>query len=795
MYLKSKTVSFRLLHLPPVPISSIIASFGVALVFFFMLHNFSYLQFPKQVVTFKGDRDKAVSDLEKNFSVAAEPDRKSWVLEVEFFEPAQSDVAFHILINGTPVEIPKVKGKRLGAEFPSSVLKEGNNILEIGAEASWAFRRVRIKNIYGYSSGFLSAVVFKKNNVYSDAQMFPSSALHFLLLILFSLATFALSVISSARTDRPHPILRALRHIRFAVPGLFLVIILLPIFSKYRAAVALGSVLWLLVVFFALAFVFELKSALSFVFRKISSLVGILSAAGKRAWSLLEKEELVSGILILAFLFICLIYPGPGQKKGDSLEYYAMLVSWAEYSSPYITKESCVRMQERLGEAVPSGESTFFRWMKEKFPGLLKSGREMDLPHFWFYSLGAAVFYWPLRFFSLNIGLCFMLLHVALLLAAFFLIRRRLGPAAAQGLFFLIFCSPLFWFINKASVEFFTVILTFIGITLLVTDDYAAAAFSFAVASTQNPPFAILCFLTFVFGFLRKKWAFVKGRNLFLWIAAVLLAALHPAYYYLRLGVLNPVLAIGGASLYRDVFSLKRMFCFIFDPDIGLLSNWPLALALLLTFAFLALKKKARLTRQMAFFLIISALVLLWSQSRTSNLNHGGTYHISRYALWFLYIFFLLAWQTGLYFSSVKRPAKRAFIGAVVLLGLVEAVHFWPGRLEVYLQPTWASRLLYDRWPGLYDPMPEIFIERCRGKERDLPESVWAVSNPSGNKILILRGRTRNIRSEKDIPPIETCPALDRVLVYREARKRLALAPRKSDLYINGMGNKFLPKG
>jgi hypothetical protein len=794
MSLKHNSVSFRLLHLPAGPISSLVGSLGVALVFFFMLHNFSYLQFPKQVVTFKGDRDKAVFDLEKYFSVAAEPDRKSWALEVEFFEPAQSDVAFQILINGTPVEISKVKGKRLGAEFPSSVLKEGNNILEIGAEASWAFRRLRIKNIYGYSSGFLSAVLFKKNNVFSDAQMFPSSALHFLLLILFSLATFALSVISSARRDPPHPILRALRHIRFAVPGLFLVIILLPIFSKYRAAVALGSVLWLLVVFFALAFVFELKSALSFVFRKISSLVGSLAAAGKREWSQREKGDLVSGILILGFFFICLVYPGPGQKRGDSLEYYAMLVSWAEYSSPYITEESSVRMQERLGEAVPSGESLFFRQLSEKLPRL-KRGGEMDLPHFWFYSLGAAVFYWPLRLFSLDIGLCFMLLHVALLLAAFFIIRRRLGPTAAQGLFFVLYCSPLFWFINKGSVEFFTVILTFIGITLLVTEEFAGAAFSFAVASTQNPPFAILCFLTFVFGFLRKKWALVKGRNLFFWIAAVLLAALHPAYYYLRLGILSPVVATGGASLYRDVFSLKRMFCFIFDPDIGLLSNWPVALALLLIFGFLALKKKARLTRPMALFLIIFALVLLWSQSRSSNLNHGGTYHISRYALWFLYIFFLLAWQTGLYFSRVKTPARRAFIGAVILVGLVEAVQFWPDRPEVYLKPTWASRLLYDRWPGLYDPMPEIFIERYRGRERDLPDYVWAVSNPTGNTILIRRGRTENIRSEKDIPPLETCPALDRVLVYREARKRLARAPRKNDLYINGMGNTFLPKG
>jgi hypothetical protein len=173
-------------------------------------------------------------------------------------------------------------------------------------------------------------------------------------------------------------------------------------------------------------------------------------------------------------------------------------------------------------------------------------------------------------------------------------------------------------------------------------------------------------------------------------------------------------------------------------------------------------------------------------------LNHGGTFSISRYALWYFYVFFLMAWQIGLYFSRRKIAVQRGFIWAVILLGFIGAAEFWPNRPEIYLRPTWASRLVYSRCPGLYDPMSEIFIERYRGKEREFPDDVWAVSNPSGNKILVLRIRMKRYKSEEGIPVVETCTALNPVLVYREAKERFARAPQKDYVYINGMGKKFI---
>jgi hypothetical protein len=329
-----------------------------------------------------------------------------------------------------------------------------------------------------------------------------------------------------------------------------------------------------------------------------------------------------------------------------------------------------------------------------------------------------------------------------------------------------------------------------VGAALLAAEDWAGSALSFALASTQNPPFAILAGLAFGVGFWRTRWAGIRGR-LPVWIAAFGLAALQPVYYILRLNILNPVVATGAAKMDRDVFSLRKMFSFIVDPDIGLIPNWPAALLVLLLFGFMAVKKKAGFRSATWLFLLGSLPVLLWSQSRTLNLNHGGTFLISRYSLWYLYVFFLVLWQMGKFLAGSRRAARRAWLAAGLVAGTAVLVQFWPGRPEEYLRPTGASLWLYDHCPGAYDPMPEIFTERYRRIEENLPEDVWAVSNPSGNKILVRRGRMLNFSREEDLVPIPTCPGLDQVRVYLEAARRFESAPDKKYLYINGMGRQL----
>ena len=70
------------------------------------------------------------------------------------------------------------------------------------------------------------------------------------------------------------------------------------------------------------------------------------------------------------------------------------------------------------------------------------------------------------------------------------------------------------------------------------------------------------------------------------------------------------------------------------------------------------------------------------------------------------------------------------------------------------------------------------------------PYGVWAVSNRSGSKILVLRGRLFYDREEA-LPPVPYDLDLDPVLVYKEALRRAGDDRSIGYFYINGMADRL----
>ncbi len=753
----------------------------------------SYRFFYKSIVMYKGRKDIAFSRISREFDIEKERERNRWMIEIEFFEKIRKRKTFELALNGTHLETVQVKGKKMFLDFEESWLRQGKNTLEVSSEEAWTFRRIRVKNVYGYSSGIFSAILFHRDNQYSNLLGWPSSFLGLLGLLLFWWVAFALNFLSLLRRPPPRRFFRADTILCWLILFLFLAILLLPYLSRFRLLVELKSAVILFSVYFALSFSYDGNRFLKRAAKRVVSFAPFLAVwrkwIKKRLYFPGKIEDRLSALFIIGFILLTLVYPGPNPRSGDSLEYQAMLVSWSEDFRPSVSRGIFSSTLKRLGVASFEQGEGIYEDLSLRFAPLFKKGRDLDFPHFWFYPLAAAVFYPLVKLVSTNPGFCFMLLHILLLIVSFLIIRKKLGGLAGLSLLLLVFFSPLLWFSNKVQVEFFTVILAILGLALFIKDDFAAAAFCFAVASTQNLPFALLSALAILFGFLRRRGEFVR-KNIFLWPAVVFLVALQPAYYYLRHGIVNPVVATGGARMGEEILSAKKMTCFIFDPDIGLFSNWPLSLGLLAIFIVLAIKKKVGLRSRTAAFFIISLPLLLWSQSRTFNVNHGGTVHISRYALWYLYIFFFMIWQVTLFLARSVPPAKRLLIGLGAALVILQAIPFFPTRREEYLRPTWLSRWLYDHVPWIYDPLPEVFIERQLGQERELPEDVWAVSNESGNKIYVWR-RALDFLEPKDIPPIPNAQGLDRFLVHDESRRRFSRASDKLFFYINGQAAKL----
>jgi hypothetical protein len=816
---------------PRVWVAAVLAGFAAA-AFVIVLAAFTCLHFPREVAFYKARPGIPSTAFSREFGMKRGPAGNLWTLEIELGGDLKPGQDIFLSLNGAPVAALNAGRKTQTLEFPGSLLRDGTNSLRLDSPLPFFCPKFRVINVSGYASGLVAAVVFPKTNGYPGIPGWPSSAWGWALVILMGAGLAVLDFLSGKRPDRPRQgtslrgeadrlrpgrrrVFRILRGARYTIPVLFLAIAAAPLLSRYKVLVELRSVLFLAWVYLGLAYGRDVGACLAragAILWKLgrTAFLGIRPAL-VRVPFLKTWDRALSAALLGAFVFISL--PGPTRIGGDGIEYYAMTVSLARFGTPYITPESAAATSQLVGWLPWVGDEPLYDWLKRVLNPLVRNGRELDPTHFWFYSLLAAVFFWPLRLLALGPAYAFVLLHIALMFLAFAVVRKKLGPLAGVCLMLIVFGSPLPWFITRPQVELFTALLGIIGVACLVAEDYLPAAFAFAAAATQNPPFAILAGLVFLFGFARKKWGILKG-TFPLWAAAGLLSLINPAYYYLRHGVLNPIVAAGAAKLGPDLYTGKKMFSIFFDPDIGLFPDWPLALALLVAFMILAFRKKAGLKAPVWTFLGLSTLILLWSQSSTLNFNHGGTYHITRYALWYTPVFFLALWRlvaalpsatTGL--SETTAPtglsglsettasagrivARRAAIAGAAVLCLIQGYDYRPTRPETYLEQTRLSRYLYDHAPGLFNPYPEVFMERQTGMEEYPPDGIWAVSNKSGNKILVMRGRLF-YQSEAELPPVPYDLDLDPVLVYKEALRRAGDDRSIGYFYINGMSDKL----
>lgn len=427
----------------------------------------------------------------------------------------------------------------------------------------------------------------------------------------------------------------------------------------------------------------------------------------------------------------------PGERVGDGSEYYAMFYAWSEGGRPWMTAAANAaydRLQQstEVVGLVPRG------WFYEVFSEL-RVGDTTDFNHFWFYSL-LALFCQKAALLlgvHLSIHASFLTLHALLLGGTTAAAYRYYGWRGAAVMLLMIVGSPVLWFLDKVHTEPFTVCLLLVGMMQMHRSRYAAASLLFALVSTQNPSFALIAGIPWAYRVLLQwRERYTKTELLLLALAAVTVLA-HPAYYHMRYGVITPQLLAGGAALGSN---LSSFYVWIIDPDLGLLPNWPLGtLALLAGAALWWRRRRAPAHRGHAWheLLFIAAYLLInfYAQSSTSNLNSGATPGLARYALWYLPLAFtLLLWIS----EQCPWGTKRGYAAVLVALLLTGASiqRYNPRTPEQYVSPSSLSYALQSRLPKLYDPAPEIFMERFSGHGEERAYDL--IVGPDCRKMLVI---------------------------------------------------------
>lgn len=463
--------------------------------------------------------------------------------------------------------------------------------------------------------------------------------------------------------------------------------------------------------------------------------------------------------IFFAVLILIFCVYNPGSRIGDGAEYYAMFFAWKETIRPYATThawESYNSLTHVISGLQPSDS------LINAFKPLSHSDQQ-DFNHFWLYSLLASIPSWALKLLGISISAStsFSILHASLAGILLFFSKKFYGLQGLTAALVIILLSPALWFMNKVHTEFFTITTTTLAFLFLWRKYLLDSSLFFALAGAQNPSFYVIALfplLCWIFQAYKDK---ISLFDLIKFSLIVIIFAIHPSYYFFRYGALTPQLFYSGADLHSA--SLSKALVFLFDPDIGLFPNWPLGIIVLLASVIIGMYHKKRFTNLIkinpAFFIcnIVFLLISLYAQSTTGNVNSGGTYHISRYAVWYLCMFYVpILLITDICISNGKR-FFIIFLVTLATLAFFNTKMYAPSKPETYCEPSPASRFVWNYTPGFYTPPLEIFLERMGGTESsEIGKSNVIVAMDC--KTIAYKGITQNTLAVKVLQPFCSIP-------------------------------------
>ncbi len=474
-----------------------------------------------------------------------------------------------------------------------------------------------------------------------------------------------------------------------------------------------------------------------------------------------RRTEVVGFGLAAALVLTTSLHVAP-RVVGDGAEYFLVAEALARHGSPDLRpgdREAVRQLLDR--EGVTGGDS-----LREVPEVTGRDGRAYGI-HFWGYPLATLPVRFALSWAGVSSLMAPQVTNGLMLVGAIglALFASPLPEWSRRGIAALTLLSPALWFVLWPHPEVFSFSLTTAALVWRGADRRSLAVLAAALASTQNPPLLLLA-LALAGEAIWDVWRAKAPAGRVAAAAVALVPALVPSLFSLWQFGTPSVLSRGAASVAN--LSVARTLELVFDPNLGLLPYAPVVVAGSLWAAW-----RAR-GRSPAWGLILAMAFLC---TATCNWN-SGTSGPARYAVW-LYPLVLVALVRP--DGSRTPPGRWAHPGLVGLAIASQALLIVSrGGMEPrsdYLRHSAAARFLLDRWPALYNPSYEIFVERTRRTEEPFPSPTPVVYRYRGEcrKALAQKRHLIALRAECGRDPTNE----------GDLRRRVAREGRAVWMYLN----------
>ncbi|MEK7888707.1 hypothetical protein AAB992_16495 [Burkholderia contaminans] len=445
-------------------------------------------------------------------------------------------------------------------------------------------------------------------------------------------------------------------------------------------------------------------------------------------------------VVLFAVLSVRQVRP---NISGDGLEYTLMAQAFLDHGTPDITPGDYREVQSYKGDAETNVSEVAGRSSPTASPPFFRdrNGQYYSY-HFWFYSLFVAPFLFLIKLFGIATPWAFTVTNLVFTVVASCAICTWRGVGREQRLLLL----TLYWscgtipYVSWTHPEVFSASLLVVSMVMALSRRYVIAAIAAAMVAQQNPPalflVAILLVFDFHLNFKKKRSVMPSVRKVMEWSACVAVAFLSIAFFFVHFRVGN-LIANSGFTDAR-LISLERLWSFYFDLCQGaIVLLWPLLVIVpAMLVCGLAGKKLKAEKFVAAMVLVLASIVLAVPSVSATNFNSGASF-ILRYAYW---ASIPLLFAVAVLSSDGAGGRAIACIGVVAFSAL--NISYYKDNWWSYLYYTAAAEKVMNEFPGLYNPVPEIFIERGRHVDGAMNDKAiyYYASNGEVRKVLLNEG-------------------------------------------------------
>lgn len=425
----------------------------------------------------------------------------------------------------------------------------------------------------------------------------------------------------------------------------------------------------------------------------------------------------------------------PVQQAGDIAEYYGITESLLSHANVNLTSQDQTALSSIL-------HPVYFQ-----DPGYYLTGYNQNRypVHFVFYSILASPIRLLLRLFNLNQLLALTFTNLFLVFSTLFLIFRYFVKSlfSRMVLLIILFLSPLTFFLPWPGPDAFYFVLLLLSLFLFGQKRFLLATLTAALASWHSQPLIIISLLFLLYYFFTASKINYHHDHLHFDLhpqtvikSLLLLFLIFIPYLYnlSAFGVLTPWTLLQNGWTQITGFglqniSLRRLFEQFFDPNMGLFGYAPL----ISLFGFFYFIKSAASRKSNLILLAVFFLTTLFYQTNPGW--HFGTagFGPSRHILFALAFF--------IYFIVKHLSKNHSFLLCLICLPqlfLLPQNGFLLPDFQNTLRQSPLAVYILNHYPQIYNPTPEIFIDRTNHTDLGFPTTAIFKSNGICKKAYVL---------------------------------------------------------